>query len=138
MGHEGFKTTTMNEMSTPAPPPTRAQLPPFGYLLVLPIPPPPVDLVSRPSLSPTTVIVLLRDTGVTRSRRWRGKAQRSAEKFAEEVLAPRVVSANRRGTFDRSVITEMGKAGLLGCTLQGYGCAGVGHVAYGLVARCEK
>ncbi|CAM9156527.1 unnamed protein product [Laminaria digitata] len=29
----------------------------------------------------------------------------------------------------------MGAAGLLGCTLKGYGCAGVGHVAYGLVAR---
>ena len=64
-----------------------------------------------------------------------GKVQRSAEKFAKEVLAPRVVLQNRRGTFDRSIITEMGRAGLLGCTLQGYGCAGLGHVAYGLVAR---
>lgn len=61
-----------------------------------------------------------------------------AEKFAREVLAPRVVLQNRRGTFDRSIITEMGRAGLLGCTLHGYGCAGVGHVAYGLVARCVR
>eukprot|EP00752_Nemacystus_decipiens_P001897 g1827.t1 len=64
--------------------------------------------------------------------------QSSAEKFANEVLVPRVVLENRRGTFDRSIITEMGRAGLLGCTLQGYGCAGVGHVAYGLVARAVE
>ncbi|CAM9667903.1 unnamed protein product [Scytosiphon promiscuus] len=32
----------------------------------------------------------------------------------------------------------MGKAGFLGCTLRGYGCAGVGHVAYGLVARAVE
>ncbi|CAM9748885.1 unnamed protein product [Pylaiella littoralis] len=61
--------------------------------------------------------------------------QRTAEEFAQKFLIPRVVVDNRHGTFDRSVITEMGRAGLLGCTLQGYGCAGVGHVAYGLITR---
>lgn len=49
---------------------------------------------------------------------------------------PGVVAANRHGTFDRDIIREMGAAGFLGCTLHGYGCSGVGAVAYGLVARC--
>ena len=37
--------------------------------------------------------------------------------------------------FDREILPEMGKMGLLGPTIQGYGCAGVGSVAYGLIAR---
>lgn len=37
--------------------------------------------------------------------------------------------------FDHDVLPEMGKLGLLGPTIQGYGCAGVSNVAYGLVAR---
>lgn len=37
--------------------------------------------------------------------------------------------------FDKSIIPAMGAVGLLGPTIQGYGCAGVNHVAYGLIAR---
>lgn len=37
--------------------------------------------------------------------------------------------------FDPAVIPEMGAIGLLGPTIQGYGCAGVSNVAYGLIAR---
>lgn len=59
----------------------------------------------------------------------------SAEEFSRKVLLPRVVAANRHATFDRDIVREMGRSGLLGCTMKGYGCAGVGHVAYGLVAR---
>lgn len=40
-----------------------------------------------------------------------------------------------RSEFDHDVLPEMGKLGLLGPTIQGYGCAGVSNVAYGLVAR---
>lgn len=36
---------------------------------------------------------------------------------------------------DRNILSEMGELGLLGPTIQGYGCAGVSSVAYGLVAR---
>lgn len=32
-------------------------------------------------------------------------------------------------------MTEMGKLGLLGVTIDGFGCAGASSVAYGLVAR---
>jgi glutaryl-CoA dehydrogenase len=37
--------------------------------------------------------------------------------------------------FDREIMTEMGALGLLGSTIEGYGCAGLNHVCYGLVAR---
>jgi glutaryl-CoA dehydrogenase len=37
--------------------------------------------------------------------------------------------------FDHSLIPEMGKVGLFGPTIKGYGCAGVSDVAYGLIAR---
>ena len=37
--------------------------------------------------------------------------------------------------FDHDILPEMGKLGLLGPTIQGYGCAGTSNVAYGLIAR---
>ena len=48
---------------------------------------------------------------------------------------PRVIKAFHDGTFDREVMREMGAAGFLGATIQGYGCAGINYVAYGLVIR---
>ena len=59
----------------------------------------------------------------------------SARAYAQDKLMPRVVEANRHERFDRAVLAEMGALGFLGATLQGYGCAGVNHVCYGLVAR---
>jgi glutaryl-CoA dehydrogenase len=59
----------------------------------------------------------------------------SARAYAQEKLMPRAVEANRYERFDRDVLTEMGALGFLGSTLQGYGCAGVNHVSYGIVAR---
>src|SRR4249920_3150927 len=59
----------------------------------------------------------------------------SARAYAQDKLMPRVVEANRHERFDRDVLTEMGTLGFLGSTLQGYGCAGVNHVCYGIVAR---
>ncbi len=55
--------------------------------------------------------------------------------FAQDKLMPRVLEANRYERFDREIFTEMGEIGLLGCTLEGYGCAGVNYVSYGLIAR---
>ena len=37
--------------------------------------------------------------------------------------------------FDREILSEMGELGLLGATIEGYGCAGVSSVAYGLIVR---
>jgi glutaryl-CoA dehydrogenase len=59
----------------------------------------------------------------------------SAREFAQGRLMPRILEANRNEVIDRGVITEMGELGLLGSTIEGYGCAGVNAVSYGLVAR---
>ena len=59
----------------------------------------------------------------------------NAKSFAEECLMPRVLQDFRHEQFDRNIIQKMGQAGLLGATLQGYGCAGVNNVCYGLIAR---
>jgi glutaryl-CoA dehydrogenase len=60
----------------------------------------------------------------------------TAREYAREKLLPRVVSAFAEERFDREIMTEMGALGFLGPTLpEEYGCAGVGHVAYGLIAR---
>lgn len=48
---------------------------------------------------------------------------------------PRVLEANRHEIFHREIMTEMGELGLLGPTINGYGCSGVSSVAYGLIAR---
>ena len=61
---------------------------------------------------------------------------RSARSYARDKLLPRVVSAFAEERFDREIMTEMGALGFLGATLpEAYGCAGVNHVAYGLIAR---
>jgi glutaryl-CoA dehydrogenase len=60
----------------------------------------------------------------------------TARDYAQERLMPRILEAYRNETFDRSIMTEMGELGLLGATIpEDYGGAGLGHVAYGLVAR---
>ncbi len=59
----------------------------------------------------------------------------SAISFCEKNLATRVINANRNEVFDKEIMKEMGDVGLLGPTLKGYGCAGLGYVAYGLIAN---
>ena len=59
----------------------------------------------------------------------------TAHQFAQERLMPGILEANRNGTFDREIMREMGQLGLLGMTIDGYGCAGVNYSSYGLVAR---
>jgi len=59
----------------------------------------------------------------------------AAHAYCQERLQPRVLMAARHETFDRAIMTEMGELGLLGSTIDGYGCAGLNSVCYGLVAR---
>ncbi len=59
----------------------------------------------------------------------------AARAYCQQKLLPRVIQANREERFDRSIMNEMGELGLLGSTIHGYGCAGVNHVCYGLIAR---
>jgi glutaryl-CoA dehydrogenase len=59
----------------------------------------------------------------------------AAHAYCQEKLMPRVLLANRNEHFDREIMNEMGALGFLGSTIEGYGCAGVNHVCYGLIAR---
>jgi glutaryl-CoA dehydrogenase len=59
----------------------------------------------------------------------------SARAYCQEKLLPRVLEATRKEKFDREIMNEMGALGFLGSTIDGYGCAGVNHVSYGLTAR---
>ena len=59
----------------------------------------------------------------------------AAHAYAQDKLFPRVLMANRNETFDREIMNEMGEMGFLGATLEGYGCAGVNYVSYGLISR---
>ena len=59
----------------------------------------------------------------------------AAAAYCQERLQTRVLMAARLEKFDREIMSEMGALGLLGTTIEGYGCAGLNHVCYGLVAR---
>lgn len=59
----------------------------------------------------------------------------TAREYCQEKLQPRVLEAYRHEVFDRNIMHELGELGLLGSTIQDYGCAGVSSVAYGLTAR---
>lgn len=61
--------------------------------------------------------------------------QNSVRRYAEESLLPRIIEANRNEVFNVEIATEMGELGLLGPTIDGYGCAGLNNVCYGLIAR---
>ena len=59
----------------------------------------------------------------------------SARQYAQDRLLPRVKEAFRSESTDPTIFREMGEMGLLGSTIDGYGCPGVDYVCYGLVAR---
>src|SRR5262245_20145616 len=60
----------------------------------------------------------------------------TARGYAQDKLLPRVLQAFREEKVDRDLIPEMGALGLLGPTIpEEYGGAGLGYVAYGLIAR---
>ncbi|EGY53090.1 acyl-CoA dehydrogenase [Neisseria shayeganii] len=62
----------------------------------------------------------------------------SAEAFCQEQLMSGILMANREENFDRNIMRQMGELGLLGVTIDGYGCAGMSSVAYGLIARAVE
>jgi glutaryl-CoA dehydrogenase len=59
----------------------------------------------------------------------------AAHNFCQEKLQTRVLMAARNEKFDREIMNEAGAMGFLGSTIEGYGCAGLSYVAYGLIAR---
>lgn len=69
-------------------------------------------------------------------------ARDSVRAFVDERLNPIIAKHFEDGTFPTELIPEFGALGVLGANLQGYGCAGMGDVAYGLVMqeleRCDS
>ena len=59
----------------------------------------------------------------------------TARHYSQERLLPRIVQAFRHEQTDPAIFRELGELGLLGATLDGYGCAGASYVSYGLLAR---
>ena len=75
---------------------------------------------------------LLLETALTEEERM---VRDTARDYAQSALMPRILEANRTEHFDTGIMREMGERGLLGATIDGYGCAGAGCVSYGLIAR---
>jgi glutaryl-CoA dehydrogenase len=59
----------------------------------------------------------------------------TARAYAQGELMPRIKEWNRREHFDPAVMRELGGLGFFGANLTGYGCAGIGYVASGLIMR---
>ena len=59
----------------------------------------------------------------------------NVHEYCQKTLMPRILEANRHETFHPEIYKEMGELGILGATIKGYGCAGVGYVSYGLITR---
>jgi len=56
----------------------------------------------------------------------------SARQYCQSNLMSRIIKANREEKFDKEIMKEFGELGFLGATLQGYGCAGVSSISYGI------
>ena len=61
--------------------------------------------------------------------------QRNIREYCQNSLMPRILEANRDEVFHKEIYQELGELGMLGPTIHGYGCAGIGYVAYGLITR---
>jgi glutaryl-CoA dehydrogenase len=59
----------------------------------------------------------------------------NVREYCKKSLMPRILDANRNEVFHPEIYKEMGELGILGASIKGYGCAGVGYVSYGLITR---
>jgi glutaryl-CoA dehydrogenase len=68
--------------------------------------------------------------------------RQTARRFTDERLMPLIKDCYREDRFPAQVIPEMGELGFFGATLEGYGCAGMNNVEYGLIMqeleRCDS
>ena len=76
--------------------------------------------------------ILLFDQQISEEER---SIKNSARDYCQSELMPRILNANRNEVFDKNIYKEMGEMGFLGAPINGYGCAGVNYVSYGLIAR---
>lgn len=61
--------------------------------------------------------------------------QESTRNFVKDTLAPTIIKATRGKQFPRKLAKAFGEMGLLGVTLEGYGCAGMSYTQYGIINR---
>ena len=61
--------------------------------------------------------------------------RRTARDFVEDNLIPIIEDCFREGRFPRELVPVMGELGFFGANLEGYGCAGMSNVEYGLVMQ---
>jgi glutaryl-CoA dehydrogenase len=61
--------------------------------------------------------------------------RRTARDFVEDNLIPIIEECFRTGRFPRELVPKMGELGFFGANLEGYGCAGMSNVEYGLVMQ---
>jgi glutaryl-CoA dehydrogenase len=61
--------------------------------------------------------------------------RRTARDFVEDNIIPIIEECFRDGRFPRELVPQMGKLGFFGANLEGYGCAGMSNVEYGLVTQ---
>ncbi|MBV9295564.1 MAG: acyl-CoA dehydrogenase family protein [Acidobacteriaceae bacterium] len=61
--------------------------------------------------------------------------RQTARQFVDERVLPIIREAFNSGTFPRQLIPEMANLGFLGANLEGYGCAGMNNVEYGLIMQ---
>ena len=88
--------------------------------------------MSDKNLSPVWDDIFLLDQQLSEEERM---IRDSARAYCQERLMPGIREANANENFDPNIMREMGEMGLLGSTIDGYGCVGASYVAYGLVAR---
>ena len=61
--------------------------------------------------------------------------RQTARQFVDERVIPLIRDAYNTGTFPKELIPEMGELGFFGANLEGYGCAGLNNVEYGLIMQ---
>jgi glutaryl-CoA dehydrogenase len=61
--------------------------------------------------------------------------RRTARDFVEDKIVPIIEECFREGRFPRELVPIMGELGFFGANLEGYGCAGMSNVEYGLVTQ---
>ena len=61
--------------------------------------------------------------------------QQTARDFVQSEIMPVIADHFEKGTFPKNLVRTMGELGFLGCTIQGYECAGVSETAYGLIMQ---
>src|SRR6266446_5063342 len=61
--------------------------------------------------------------------------RQTARQFVDQRVLPLVCDCFREGRFPRELVPEMGRLGFFGANLEGYGCAGMSNVEYGLIMQ---